>query len=224
MSPMDAQRPHRAVRPDPPAAATAWTARRARAHATWCRSGSRRCSTSSAGLAPAHRSTGLGSAGWAGADAVRPRRRRLPHPLRRHRPRVGPARADDPGPRDGQARLGLCSAWSSRGDIGSIALDNRGAGRSDKPYDPYTLEHMADDADRRARRRRRSPPPMSWAHRWAARSARLIAVLHPERVRSLTLACTACRNQQWRNELLMAGPARPGGRHRGDDRRRPPAG
>ena len=32
--------------------------------------------------------------------------------------------------------------------------------------------------------------------------SQIIAVLFPERVRSLTLACTACRNQPWRNELL----------------------
>ena len=30
----------------------------------------------------------------------------------------------------------------------------------------------------------------------------IIGVLHPERVRSLTLACTACRHHEWRRELL----------------------
>ena len=37
-------------------------------------------------------------------------------------------------------RFGL--AWALR----AIALDNRGAGRSDKPHGTYTLEQMADDA------------------------------------------------------------------------------
>ena len=32
--------------------------------------------------------------------------------------------------------------------------------------------------------------------------AQLVALRHPERVRSLVLACTACRNFQWRRELL----------------------
>ena len=37
--------------------------------------------------------------------------------------------------------------------------------------------------------------------------AQLMAVRHPERVRSLTLACTACRNHQWRRELLASWAA-----------------
>ena len=32
--------------------------------------------------------------------------------------------------------------------------------------------------------------------------AQIVALRHPERVRSLTLACTACRNHPWRRELL----------------------
>jgi len=32
--------------------------------------------------------------------------------------------------------------------------------------------------------------------------AQIVGVLHPERVRSLTLACTACRHHEWRRELL----------------------
>ena len=45
---------------------------------------------------------------------------------------------------------------------------------------------------------------MSSARRWVARSPRLLAVLWPERVRSLTLVCTSCRNQPWRKELLQS--------------------
>ncbi len=83
-----------------------------------------------------------------------------------------------------------------------IALDNRGAGRSDKPYDPYTLEQMADDAIAVL-----DDVGIDAAHVVGASMggaiSQLIGVLHPARVRSLTLACTACRNQQWRKELLM---------------------
>jgi 3-oxoadipate enol-lactonase len=32
--------------------------------------------------------------------------------------------------------------------------------------------------------------------------AQLVAVLHPDRIRSVTLACTSCRNLAWRRELL----------------------
>ena len=32
--------------------------------------------------------------------------------------------------------------------------------------------------------------------------AQIIGVMHPERVRSLTLACTACQHHEWRRELL----------------------
>lgn len=32
--------------------------------------------------------------------------------------------------------------------------------------------------------------------------AQIIGVLHPERTRSLILACTACRHHEWRRELL----------------------
>ena len=32
--------------------------------------------------------------------------------------------------------------------------------------------------------------------------AQILGVLHPDRVRSLTLACTACQHHEWRRELL----------------------
>ena len=32
--------------------------------------------------------------------------------------------------------------------------------------------------------------------------AQIIGVLHPERTRSLVLACTACRHHEWRRELF----------------------
>ncbi|MFM7224189.1 MAG: alpha/beta fold hydrolase [Actinomycetota bacterium] len=82
-----------------------------------------------------------------------------------------------------------------------ITPDNRGTGRSDAPPGPYDLGRMAadviavlDDAG------------IERAHIVGASMggviAQIIGVLHPERVRSLTLACTACRHHDWRKELL----------------------
>ena len=83
----------------------------------------------------------------------------------------------------------------------TIALDNRGAGRSDKPYGDYSLEQMAEDAiavlDHAGVER---------AHVMGASMGgaitEIIGVRHADRVRSLTLACTACMHHQWRKELL----------------------
>jgi pimeloyl-ACP methyl ester carboxylesterase len=81
-------------------------------------------------------------------------------------------------------------------------LDNRGTGRSDRPPGPYSLEVMARDAlavlDAEGVER---------AHVVGASMggviAQIIGVLHPDRVRSLVLACTACRHHTWRRELLQ---------------------
>lgn len=82
-----------------------------------------------------------------------------------------------------------------------VAFDNRGAGRSDKPFGTYSLEQMADDAvcvlDAIGAER---------AHVVGASMgggiSQILAIRHPERVLSLTLACTACRNFEWRRELI----------------------
>ncbi len=85
----------------------------------------------------------------------------------------------------------------------TIALDNRGAGRSDKPYGAYSLEQMADDAIATL-----DNAGVEDAHIVGASMggviAQLVALKHPERVRSLTLACTACRHHPWRRELLAS--------------------
>ena len=85
----------------------------------------------------------------------------------------------------------------------SISLDNRGAGRSDKPTQPFTLEQMADDALAVL-----DAAGVETAHVVGASMggviSQIIAVKYPHRVRSLTLVCTACRNHPWRQELLQS--------------------
>ena len=82
-----------------------------------------------------------------------------------------------------------------------IALDNRGAGRSDKPFGHYSLEQMADDAIAVL-----DAVGVEKAHIVGASMGgaitQIIGLKYPERVMSLTLACTACRNHPWRRELL----------------------
>jgi 3-oxoadipate enol-lactonase len=82
-----------------------------------------------------------------------------------------------------------------------IVFDNRGAGRSDHPAGPYDLEVMATDALAVL-----DAAGVTRAHILGASMggiiAQIVAVRHPERVRSLMLACTACRHHDWRRELL----------------------
>jgi 3-oxoadipate enol-lactonase len=84
-----------------------------------------------------------------------------------------------------------------------IALDNRGAGRSDKPFGHYSLEQMADDAITVL-----DAVGVERAHVVGASMGgaitQIVALKYPERVRSITLACTACRNHPWRRELLTS--------------------
>jgi 3-oxoadipate enol-lactonase len=83
----------------------------------------------------------------------------------------------------------------------TIAFDNRGAGRSDKPYGTYTMEQMADDAAAVL-----DHAGVESAHVVGASMggviSQIMALRHPERIRSLVLACTACRHHAWRKELL----------------------
>ena len=92
-------------------------------------------------------------------------------------------------------RLALASRYRT------IAVDNRGAGRSDKPRGPYSLGRMTLDAIEVL-----DAVGVERAHVVGASMggviAQIIGVLHPQRVRSLTLACTACTNHAWRRELL----------------------
>ena len=94
-------------------------------------------------------------------------------------------------------RLGL--AWALR----AVALDNRGAGRSDKPHGAYTLDQMADDAIAVLDDAGFDTVHVVGASMGGA-IAQLVALRYPERVRSLTLVCTSCRNHVWRRELLAS--------------------
>lgn len=82
-----------------------------------------------------------------------------------------------------------------------ISFDNRGVGRSGKPAGPYDLEVMAADAVAVL-----DALGVESAHVMGASMggviAQILGVRHPERVRSLVLACTACHHQPWRRELL----------------------
>ena len=75
----------------------------------------------------------------------------------------------------------------------TIAIDNRGAGRSSIPTRPFTLEDMADDAAAVLDHYGVQDAHVVGASMGGA-IAQILAVKHPTRVRSLTLACTACRN------------------------------
>ncbi len=82
-----------------------------------------------------------------------------------------------------------------------FAVDNRGTGRTDRPDGPYSLERMALDAVAVL-----DAEGIDRAHVMGASMGgvitQIIGVLHPQRTRSLVLACTACRHHEWRRELL----------------------
>jgi 3-oxoadipate enol-lactonase len=116
------------------------------------------------------------------------------------------------GARDGSPVLmiqGLgmnARAWAlQRGAFGRnhrcVAIDNRGTGHSDAPPGPYDLLRMAQDALEVL-----DAEDIPRAHVVGASMggviAQILGVLYPDRVHSLTLACTACRHHQWRRELL----------------------
>jgi len=92
-------------------------------------------------------------------------------------------------------RAALALRWRT------VALDNRGAGRSDKPEGPYDLEQMADDAVAVL-----DAAGIDAAHvvglSMGGAISQILALKYPDRVRSLTLLATACRNHRWRGDLL----------------------
>lgn len=82
-----------------------------------------------------------------------------------------------------------------------VMVDNRGVGRSGRPEGPYDLEVMANDAIAALDHSGYGSAHVIGASMGGIIS-QVIGVRHPERVRSLTLACTACRHFSWRKELL----------------------
>ncbi len=84
-----------------------------------------------------------------------------------------------------------------------VAHDNRGAGRSDKPFGSYSLERMAEDAIAVL-----DDAGIETAHVVGASMggaiSQVLAILYPERIRSLSLVCTSCSNHQWRRDLLSS--------------------
>jgi 3-oxoadipate enol-lactonase len=103
--------------------------------------------------------------------------------------------------------LGMDSrGWAlQRGAFGRqhqcIATDNRGTGHSEAPPGPYDLLRMAEDTIEVL-----DAEGIERAHVVGASMggviAQIMGVLYPDRVRSLTLACTACHHHGWRRELL----------------------
>jgi pimeloyl-ACP methyl ester carboxylesterase len=90
-----------------------------------------------------------------------------------------------------------------------IAFDNRGAGRTDKPNQPYTVEEMADDTDGLLR-----ALGVERAHilgvSLGGRIALALALNHPERVARLVLVSTSARIQQrawWFGALSLLSSA-----------------
>jgi 3-oxoadipate enol-lactonase len=82
-----------------------------------------------------------------------------------------------------------------------VMVDNRGVGRSDRPDGPYDLEVMATDALAVLGHAGYGSAHVIGASMGGIIS-QVIGVRYPDRVRSLTLACTACRHFGWRRELL----------------------
>ncbi|MET0144659.1 MAG: alpha/beta hydrolase [Ilumatobacteraceae bacterium] len=104
----------------------------------------------------------------------------------------------------------LALAWGYR----TIAFDNRGSGRSDKPHGTYTLDQMADDAIAVLDAVHAVDAHVVGASMGGA-IAQVLTLAHPVRVRSLTLVCTSCRNHPWRRELLAGWGATARGRGMG---------
>lgn len=84
-----------------------------------------------------------------------------------------------------------------------VAHDNRGSGRSDKPFGAYSLEQMAADAISVLDHAGIDTAHVVGASMGGAIS-QVLAIMYPHRIRSLSLVCTSCSNHQWRRDLLAS--------------------
>ena len=117
--------------------------------------------------------------------------------------RDGPPRPPDPGPRHRLAGLGA-PAHGVRPPLPLLRARQPWRRPHAAPTArPYSLEQMAT----RRCWPSSTPRASTSAHVIGASMggviAQIIGVLHPERTRSLVLACTACRHHPWRRELLQ---------------------
>lgn len=97
---------------------------------------------------------------------------------------------------------GMIQAFSQRYRV--IAFDNRGAGRTDKPDLPYSIEMMAEDAVGLLSALE-IPPAHVIGISMGGRIAVALALGYPDKVRSLILVSTFVRRIKttWRSRLLL---------------------
>jgi pimeloyl-ACP methyl ester carboxylesterase len=81
-----------------------------------------------------------------------------------------------------------------------IAFDNRGAGRTDKPDVPYSIEMMAEDASGVLKALEDSPTDVLGIS-LGGRVAIKLALMHPDQVKSLILVSTSARGAKRRGIL-----------------------
>src|SRR5579884_225367 len=84
-----------------------------------------------------------------------------------------------------------------------LAVDNRGAGRSDKPDQPYTIEQMAEDTAAVARAVELGPAAVLGIS-MGGRIALALTVAHPELVSRLVLVSTSARGRRTRRVGLLS--------------------
>jgi pimeloyl-ACP methyl ester carboxylesterase len=85
-----------------------------------------------------------------------------------------------------------------------VTFDNRGAGRTDKPEGPYSIEQMADDTAMLM-----EALGIDAAHvvgkSMGGMIAQHLAARYPEKVSKLVLACTSARRDEVGDEILRLG-------------------
>nr|QRD81006.1 lipolytic protein [uncultured bacterium] len=85
-----------------------------------------------------------------------------------------------------------------------IVFDNRGAGRTDKPDVPYTIELMADDTAGLLDFLGIDSAYVA-GKSMGGMIAQWLAIKYPDRVRKLVLACTSASRDEVGNEILRIG-------------------